>query len=64
LPKTIADRIKHGAAGKVHTASMADMGAACIASAGTGWRTGQAAAMTVFPIIPDKREVRGGRVAT
>jgi sulfide:quinone oxidoreductase len=35
---------------------MAEMGAACIASAGTGWRDGKAAAMTVFPIIPDKRK--------
>ncbi len=54
VAQTIAGRIKHGAGGQVHTASMADMGAACIASAGKGWRTGQAAAMTVFPIIPDK----------
>lgn len=56
VAQTIAERIKHGAAGKVHTASMADMGAACIASAGKGWRTGTAAAMTVFPIIPDKEK--------
>lgn len=54
VAQTIAERIKHGSAGKVHTASMAQMGAACIASAGTGWRDGKAAAMTVFPIIPDK----------
>ncbi|HQR80516.1 MAG TPA: FAD-dependent oxidoreductase [Actinomycetota bacterium] len=53
VAQTIAERIKHGSAGKVHTASMAQMGAACIASAGTGWREGKAAAMTVFPIIPD-----------
>ncbi|MFA7324083.1 MAG: FAD/NAD(P)-binding oxidoreductase [Candidatus Nanopelagicales bacterium] len=53
---SIAERIKHGAQGKVHTASMAQMGAACIASAGKGWRTGQAAAMTVFPIIPDREK--------
>ncbi len=56
VAQTIAQRIKHGAGGKVHTASMADMGAACIASAGKGWRTGTAAAMTVFPIIPDKEK--------
>jgi len=54
VAKTIAGRIKHGTTAKVHTASMAQMGAACIASAGTGWRDGKAAAMTVFPIIPDK----------
>ncbi len=53
VAQTIAERIKHGETAKVHTASMAQMGAACIASAGTGWRDGQAAAMTVFPIIPD-----------
>ena len=41
VAKTIAERIKHGDRGKVHTASMADMGAACIASAGTGWRQGR-----------------------
>lgn len=56
VSQTIAERIAHGDAGKVHTASMADMGAACIASAGKGWRTGQAASMTVFPIIPDREK--------
>lgn len=56
VAQTIAERIKHGAQGKVHTASMAEMGAACIASAGTGWKDGKAAAMTVFPIIPDKQK--------
>lgn len=56
VSQTIAERIMHGDAGKVHTASMADMGAACIASAGKGWRTGQAASMTVFPIIPDREK--------
>jgi sulfide:quinone oxidoreductase len=54
VAQSIAERIKNGSSGKIHTASMAEMGAACIASAGTGWRDGQAAAMTVFPIIPDK----------
>ena len=53
VAQTIAGRIKHGSVAKVHTASMAEMGAACIASAGTGLLRGQAAAMTVFPIIPD-----------
>ena len=56
VAQTIAERIKHGSSGKVHTASMAQMGAACIASAGTGWKDGKAAAMTVFPIIPDKQK--------
>jgi hypothetical protein len=37
----------------LHTASMASMGAACFASAGTGLRKGSAAAMTMYPIVPD-----------
>ncbi|MEO6512379.1 MAG: hypothetical protein ABIO16_15385 [Nocardioides sp.] len=37
---TIADQIKHGPAAKAHTASMARMGAACVASAGAGMRKG------------------------
>lgn len=53
VAQTIAARIRHGADSTVHTASMAEMGAACIASAGTGLLRGQAAAMTVYPIIPD-----------
>jgi len=53
VAQTIAERIKHGGSGTAHTASMAEMGAACIASAGKGWRDGTAAAMTVYPIVPD-----------
>jgi sulfide:quinone oxidoreductase len=36
-----------------HKASMGKMGAACIVSAGFGILKGQAATMTVFPIVPD-----------
>jgi sulfide:quinone oxidoreductase len=35
------------------TASMAKMGAACIASAGANALKGTAVSMTMFPIIPD-----------
>ena len=42
-----------GAPGPTHTASMASMGAACVASAGANPFTGTAASMTVFPIVPD-----------
>ena len=42
-----------GADGPHHTASMAEMGAACVASAGANPFTGTAASMTVFPIVPD-----------
>jgi sulfide:quinone oxidoreductase len=54
VAQTIAERVKHGAAGTVHTASMAEQGAACLASGGKGVFSGKAAAMTVYPIIPDK----------
>lgn len=53
VAQTIADRITQGASATPQSASMADMGAACIASAGKGWRDGTAAAMTVYPIVPD-----------
>ena len=38
---------------KLHESSMADMGAACVASAGKGVFSGTAAAMTVYPVVPD-----------
>jgi len=49
----IAALIKSGKGAKVHTASMADMGAACVASAGSGLRKGSAASMTMYPVVPD-----------
>jgi sulfide:quinone oxidoreductase len=42
-----------GADGPTHTASMAEMGAACVASAGANPFTGTAASMTVYPVVPD-----------
>jgi sulfide:quinone oxidoreductase len=53
VARTIADRIAKGAAAPAHHASMAAMGAACVASAGSGLRRGTAAAMTMFPVVPD-----------
>lgn len=53
VANTIADRITHGTSAPAHRASMATMGAACIASAGAGMRSGTAAAMTMYPIVPD-----------
>lgn len=32
---------------------MAEMGAACVASAGSGLLKGSAASMTMFPVVPD-----------
>jgi sulfide:quinone oxidoreductase len=52
VAETIRDRIKHPEA-RAHRASMATMGAACVASAGTGLRRGSAAAMTMYPVVPD-----------
>ena len=50
---SIADMVKGHAAEPTHLASMARMGAACVASAGTGLRKGSAAAMTMYPVVPD-----------
>ena len=52
VAKSIVDMI-HGARTPTHTASMAEMGAACVASAGANPLTGTAASMTVYPIVPD-----------
>ncbi|HSN11899.1 MAG TPA: hypothetical protein VLS51_07320, partial [Propionibacteriaceae bacterium] len=60
---TIAERVKHGAAAPAHTASMARMGAACVASAGTGLTKGSAAAMTMLPVVPDYSRYPTGRDA-
>ena len=52
VARNIVDMIR-GADAPKHTASLAEMGAACVASAGANPFTGTAAAMTVFPIVPD-----------
>jgi len=49
---SIVDMIR-GAREPTHAASMAEMGAACVASAGANPFTGTAASMTVYPIVPD-----------
>jgi len=50
---TIRELVENGEGAKPHIASMAKMGAACVASSGSGLRHGSAAAMTMFPIVPD-----------
>jgi len=50
---TIVDRVRRGNATPARHASMATMGAACVASSGTGLRRGTAAAMTMYPVVPD-----------
>jgi sulfide:quinone oxidoreductase len=53
VAQNIIHTIKTGKTDHPHKASMAKMGAACIVSAGYGLRKGQAAVMTVNPIVPD-----------
>jgi sulfide:quinone oxidoreductase len=49
----IVEQIKTGRTDFKHKASMGKMGAACVVSAGYGMIKGNAATMTVFPIVPD-----------
>lgn len=56
MAKAVAMSIRDmlgGAEKPTHTASMAEMGAACVASTGAGFFTGTAATMTVYPVVPD-----------
>jgi sulfide:quinone oxidoreductase len=56
---SVCDLMTKGADAPLHEASMSEMGAACVASAGKGLFTGTAAAMTVYPIIPDFEKYPG-----
>ena len=53
VARSICDRILKGKDAPLQEASMADMGAACVASAGKGLFSGTAAAMTIYPVVPD-----------
>ncbi len=50
---SICDMINGKSDKPTHTASMAKMGAACVASAGKGFLKGTAVSMTVYPVVPD-----------
>lgn len=50
---SVADMVNGRSDRPTHTASMGEMGAACVASAGAGLVRGLAAAITMYPIIPD-----------
>jgi sulfide:quinone oxidoreductase len=56
---TVRDRVLHGEETPAHRASMARMGAACVASAGAGLRRGTAASMTMYPVVPDYQAFPG-----
>lgn len=58
VANSVVDMI-NGATKPTHTACMAEMGAACVASAGKGLLSGTAAAMTVYPIVPDFEKYPG-----
>lgn len=53
VARSIADMVAGGATTPTHRASMSEMGAACVASAGAGLRKGTAASMTMYPVVPD-----------
>jgi len=56
IGKAVAENIRdllNGATTLSHTASMGEMGAACVASTGMDLFKGTAATMTVFPVVPD-----------
>lgn len=61
VAKTIVDRITGQGDAPAHRASMARMGAACVASTGAGLRSGTAAAMTLMPVVPDYTHYPTGR---
>ncbi|MDR1807351.1 MAG: NAD(P)/FAD-dependent oxidoreductase [Propionibacteriaceae bacterium] len=53
VAETIRDRVL-GRTRPAHHASLAEVGAACVASAGAGFRHGSAASMTMYPVVPDR----------
>ena len=61
--QNITDMITRGTTEATHTASMANMGAACVASAGAGLTSGSAATMTMYPVVPDFQRFPTGRDA-
>jgi len=56
---TVCDLITKGEGAHLHEASMAEMGAACVASTGKGFFQGTAAALTVYPVVPDFEKYPG-----
>lgn len=50
---SISDMIKNKNFEPTYSASMGDLGAACVASAGASIFSGSAAAMTMYPIVPN-----------
>ncbi|MCB0367983.1 MAG: FAD-dependent oxidoreductase [Bdellovibrionales bacterium] len=65
VANSITDMIKNNTQVPAYTASMAEIGAACVASAGANAFRGSAAAMTMYPIIPNYQKYpQSGRSLT
>jgi sulfide:quinone oxidoreductase len=65
VANSIVDMISEVSDSPTHAASMAELGAACVASAGANAFIGSAASMTMFPIVPDyKKYPKFGRSLT
>jgi sulfide:quinone oxidoreductase len=62
VANSITDMINGKSDRPTHEASMSEIGAACVASAGANIFSGSAASMTMYPIVPDyKTYPDGGR---
>ncbi|NPA82780.1 MAG: FAD-dependent oxidoreductase [Epsilonproteobacteria bacterium] len=59
VAQSVCDMILGNSDKPTHHASMAEMGAACVASAGKSWWSGTAAALTVYPVVPDYEKYPG-----
>ena len=65
VASSIRNMILEGDKAKLHAISMAEMGAICVASAGVGFKEGQAISFTVYPIVKDFEKYPGtGRDTT
>lgn len=53
VAESIYGMIELGLDHPTRTASLAEVGASCVASAGASWLGGTAASMTMFPVVPD-----------
>ena len=56
VANSIAEMINSGESKARYSASMAELGAACVASAGANAFVGGAASMTMYPIVPDYKK--------
>ena len=56
---SIVNLIREGDRAKLRAISMAEMGAICVASAGTGFKEGQAISFTVYPLVKDFEKYPG-----